>query len=108
MSKQSICDERVKNFIFTGLNQSAKDVCFVQHNPTLNEVMFCYKSGDELVAFPNAERCNRAAVYNYRKNTWSFMDLPNVSSGTVINLNTVETYASATSLTYELVGGSYF
>ena len=47
-------------------------------------------------------------VYNYRKNTWSFMDLPNVSSGTVINLNTVETYASATSLTYELVGGSYF
>lgn len=108
VSKQSICDERVKNFIFTGLNQSAKNVCFVQHNPTLNEIMFCYKSGDELVAFPNAERCNRAAVYNYRKNTWSFMDLPNVSSGTVINLNTVETYASATSLTYELVGGSYF
>ena len=108
VSKQSICDERVKNFIFGGLNQAAKNICFVQHNPSLNEIMFCYKSGDELVAFPNAERCNRAAVYNYRKNTWSFMDLPNVSSGTVINLNTVETYASATALTYALVGGSYY
>lgn len=108
VSKQSICDERVKNFIFTGMNQASKNLCFVQHNPTLNEIMFCYKSGDELVAFPNAERCNRAAVFNYRKNTWSFMDLPNVSSATIINLDTVATYATATSLTYELVGGSYY
>ena len=108
VSKQSICDERVKNFIFTGMNQASKNLCFVQHNPTLNEIMFCYKSGDELVAFPNAERCNRAAVFNYRKNTWSFMDLPNVSSATIINLDTVETYATATNLTYELVGGSYY
>lgn len=108
VSKQSICDERVKNFIFTGMNQASKNLCFVQHNPTLNEIMFCYKSGDELVAFPNAERCNRAAVYNYRKNTWSFMDLPNVSSATIINLDTVETYATAANLTYELVGGSYY
>ena len=108
VSKQSICDERVKNFIFTGLNQASKNLCFVQHNPTLNEIMFCYKSGDELVAFANAERCNRAAVFNYRKNTWSFMDLPNVSSATIINLDTVATYATASTLTYELVGGSYY
>ena len=31
------------------------------------------------VAFPNANRCNRAAVYNYRNNTWTFYDLPNVA-----------------------------
>ena len=80
-SKQSICDERVKNFIFGALNNADADRCFVQHNPTLNEIYFCYKSGDQHVAFPNADRCNRAAAYNYRNDSWSFMDLPNVSSG---------------------------
>ena len=58
--------------------------------------------------FTNANRCNRAASYNYRNNTWSFYDLPNVSSGATANVNSVNTYATATSLTYNLVGGSYF
>ena len=107
-TKQSICDERVKNFIYKGLNVQNADRCFVQHNETLNEIYFCYQSGDEHVAFPNATRCNRAAVYNYRNDTWSFMDLPNVSSGTSANVNSVNTYANATSLTYALVGGSYY
>lgn len=107
-TKQSICDERVKNFIFKGLNVQNSDRCFVQHNEALNEIYFCYQSGDEHVSFTNATRCNRAAVYNYRNNTWSFMDLPNVSSGTSANVNSVNTYANATSLTYALVGGSYY
>lgn len=107
-TKQSICDERVKNFIYGGLNINKADVCFVQHNVNLNEIYFCYLSGDEHVAFNAATRCNRAAVYNYRNNTWSFMDLPNVSSGTTANVNSVNTYANATNLTYSLVGGSYY
>ena len=107
-TKQSICDERVKNFIYKGLNVQNADRCFVQHNETLNEIYFCYQSGDEHVSFTNATRCNRAAVYNYRNDTWSFMDLPNVSSGTSANVNSVNTYANATSLTYSLVGGSYY
>lgn len=106
-SKQSICDERTKSFIFSTLNNSAADLCFVQHNPTLNEIYFCYQSGDQYVAFPNATRCNRAAVYNYRRNTWSFMDLPNVSSGTVASVNSVATYATSTT-TYALTGGTYY
>jgi hypothetical protein len=106
-SKQSICDERVKNFIYSNLNNNASDVCFVQHNPRLNEIYFAYQSGDIHVAFPNADRCNRAAVYNYRNNTWSFMDLPNVSAGTVANVNSVATYATSTA-TYNLIGGSYY
>ena len=107
-TKQSICDERVKNFIYKGLNVQNADRCFVQHNETLNEIYFCYQSGDEHVSFTNATRCNRAAVYNYRNDTWSFMDLPNVSSGTSANVNSVNTYANASSLTYSLVGGSYY
>jgi hypothetical protein len=107
-SKQSICDERVRTFIYTGLNNTAKERFFVQHNPTLNEIYFCYLSGDALVNFPNANRCNRAAVYNYRNNTWSFMDLPNVSSGTIANINSIVTYAGATNLEYDLTGGTYY
>ena len=107
-TRKSICDERVKNFIFQGLNALKKNRCFVHHDPNLNEIYFCYVSGDELVGFPNADRCNRAAVYNYRKNTWSFVDLPNVSSATVMNLNTVTTYAGSTGLPYDTTGGSYY
>jgi hypothetical protein len=106
-SKQSICDERVKDFIFGSLNNQAADVCFVHHNPTLNEVMFCYQSGDQYVAFPQANRCNRAAVYNYRNDTWAFMDLPNVSAGAVANVDSVATYATSTT-TYALTGGTYY
>ena len=100
--------ERVRSFIYNSLNNTAKERFFVQHNPTLNEIYFCYLSGDALVNFPNANRCNRAAVYNYRNNTWSFMDLPNVSSGTVANINSIVTYAGATGLEYDLTGGTYY
>lgn len=106
-TKQSICDERVKNFVFQNLNNQASDVCFVQYNPTLNEIMFCFQSGDALTAFPNANRCNRAAVFNTRNQTWSFMDLPNVSSGSVANINSTSTFASVTG-TFALTGGSFY
>ena len=106
-TKQSICDERVKNFIFNNLNNNRANVCFVQHNENLNEIYFCYNSADPNVAFTNSDRCNRAACYNYRNDTFSFIDLPNVSSGTTANVNSVATYANTT-LTYALAGGSYF
>lgn len=108
VTKKSICDERVKNFVFRGLNYNNRNRCFVHHNSSLNEVYFCYQSGDDLVSFTNSDRCNRAAVYNYRNDSWSFMDLPNVSSSTEININTVTTYANSGSLTYDKVGGSYY
>ena len=106
-TRQSICDQRTKDFIFSQINNSASDVCFVQHNPILKEIYFCYQSGDQYVAFDNADRCNRAAVFDYNNNSWSFMDLPNVSSGTVANVNSVATYATSTT-TYALTGGSYY
>lgn len=107
-SKQSICDERVKQFIYQGLNVSKADRCFVHHSSDLNLIYFCYVSGDELVGFPNTDRCNRAAVYNYKNNTWSFADLPDVASASLANVNTVETYGTASGLTYNTVGGSYY
>jgi hypothetical protein len=59
-----------------------------------------------MVTLEDASHCNRAAVYNYKANTWSFIDLPNAVSGTTANVNTVSTYATA-STTYANTGGSY-
>jgi hypothetical protein len=105
---QSIADQKVKNFVFRGVNYSKADRCYVQHNQVLGEIDFCYKSSDEHVAFTHSDRCNRAAVYNYHNGTWSFMDLPNTSSGTSANASGVETYATSdVDYTYDAVGGSY-
>ncbi len=106
-SRQSISDERVRQFVYSGMNKKNADRFFVQHNEELSEIYFCYQSGDSLVNFPDTARCNRAAVFNYRNNSWSFMDLPNVSAGATANVNTVSTYANATG-TYALIGGSYY
>lgn len=106
-TKQSIADEKVRQRIYSTLNIKNADRCFTMQNKELSEIYFCYQSGDALVSFDNVDRCNRAAVFNYKNNTWSFMDLPNVSAGTTANIDTVTTYAQAQG-TYATIGGSYF
>ena len=96
-----------REFIFTGLNTKNADRCFVQHNKLLGEIYFCYQSGDALVDFVDTARCNRAATYNYKNNTWSFLDLPNVSAGAIANVDTVATYATSTQ-SYGTAGGTYY
>jgi len=105
-TRQSICDQRVRDYIFNGIDFNKTDACFVHHNTILEEVYFCYHTGDDMVTMADASHCNRAAVYNYRANTWSFIDLPNVVSSAVANINTVLTYATATG-TYAGTGGTY-
>jgi hypothetical protein len=105
-SKQSICDGRVREYIFGGIDYRKSDSCFVLHNTALEEIYFCYHSGDDMVVYPDVDNCNRAAVYNYREDTWSFQDLPNAVSGTTANVNSVISYQEATQ-TYASVGGSY-
>lgn len=106
VSLQSIVDGRVKDYIFSGIDTSAYNRCFVQFDQSREEVYFCYKSSDDMSEFTNSIGCNRAAVFNYRGNTWSFMDLPNVVSGTSANVATVTTYDS-TDLTYDIAGGTF-
>jgi len=107
VSRTSIADQRVKDYIFASLNNSLTDRCFVAHNQDLEEIYFCYVSGDDMVSFADTTGCNRAAVYNYRSNTWSFMDLPNVYAATSANVSSVSTYATATQ-TYADIGGTYY
>tara|TARA_B110000093_G_scaffold44809_1_gene47872 strand:+ start:466 stop:1758 length:1293 start_codon:yes stop_codon:yes gene_type:complete len=105
-TRQSICDERVKSYIFNGLNTAKTDRCFVHHNADLDEVMFCYVSGDDMAEYTHGERCNRAAVFNYKNQTWSFTDLPNVASATVGTVSSSATYANTASV-FNTIGGTY-
>ena len=105
-TKVSICDQRVKDYIFNGMDTSKYNRCFVVHNHAVEEIMFCYASHDDMAEFTAGDRCNRAAVYNYRTDTWSFMDLPNVSGSTLANVSSATSYANAVG-SYENAGGTY-
>ena len=108
VSRQSIVDGRVKDYIFNGIDSTSAGRCFVQYDPQREEIYFCYKTADDMSEFINGGGCNRAAVYNYTNNTWSFLDLPNVYFGTTANVNTVATYDSvAATDIYNTYGGTY-
>jgi hypothetical protein len=51
----SIATGRVREFIFTTIDMSKANRCFVAHNPKTKEIHFCYVSGDRGVtsAFPH-------------------------------------------------------
>jgi hypothetical protein len=105
-TRQSICDGRIREYIFNGLDNSKTEQCFVLHNSLLEELYFCYHTGDDMAVYAEGDACNRAAVYNYKEDIWSFYDLPNVVAGAQANVNSVSTYADATT-TYDNIGGSY-
>lgn len=76
----SIVSGKNRSFIFDALDTARSHLCFVTHDAKLSEVRFCYPSSDRLVGFVNPTTgCNRAAVYNYGNDTWTFYDLPNVT-----------------------------
>ena len=107
-TRQSICDGRVRDYIFNGIDYNKRGECFVLHNANLEEIYFCYHSGDDLALVEDGDFCNRAAVYNYKEDTWSFYDLPNVVGGSVANISSVESFSSVpATLTYANAGGSY-
>lgn len=107
VQKQSIADGRVRQYIFRTMNKRFSLRFFVVHNRALNEIMFCYVSGDENAYWPaSGEGCNRAAVYNYVADTWSFADLPMSLAGSIANLNTSLTWTQASN-SWNLTGGSW-
>jgi len=106
ISKRSIADNRVRRFIFDRINQSKSKFCFTFHSPTLTSVFFCYPTTISEVLFPGTTYCNEAAVYNYASDTWTFLDVPNISSMTMANVDSKLSYATA-SISYEGIGGTY-
>lgn len=108
VTEQSICDQRVRDLIYGSINMSSSNRCYVYHNPQLFEIHFCYVSVDAFTAFSGniPDGCNRAAIYNYKSDTWVFGDLPVTYMATQANTSSSQTYAS-TSLTYATAAGSY-
>jgi hypothetical protein len=107
-TKRSIAHGKVKDEIFNSLIFDLQHLCFVAHHPHLNEIHFCYPSGDRLVGFQNPTTgCNRAAVYNYVNDTWSYYDLPNVTGHCLSNIPTGESWTTAPDVTWEEYGGTY-
>lgn len=106
VSKTSICDLRVRKFIFSSLNLSEARRCFVKHDPIRKELRFNYVSGDQFCAFLGGDGCNRSAVFNLTEQTWTFDDLPFVFGATFANLDINLTYATVTE-TYEEIGSTY-
>tara|TARA_B100001094_G_scaffold332932_1_gene407392 strand:+ start:3986 stop:5731 length:1746 start_codon:yes stop_codon:yes gene_type:complete len=113
--KQSICNSIVRDFIFNNLDSAKFNYNFVHHDLRFKKIMFCYFSSDEDVNYDKANYVNKAAVYSYSENTWSFMDLPNLTASgvgnlsAVINYDATQTDASGSSVdpTYESIGGTY-
>lgn len=88
VSKQSLATNRVAKTIFEELNYSEIERCFVYHDRTNGEIAFCYPSTDDACVWrtEDVSGCNKAAVYNYRFNTWTFVDLPSVVGATDVLL----------------------
>lgn len=86
MTFESICDNKVRAGIFKLIDFGKRGNCRVIHNSLKNEILFCYASlSSDAVVGASMTGCNEAAVFNYVNNTWSFIDLPNVTSACEAN-----------------------
>jgi len=75
--KQSIVDKRVRNTFFNAVADSRSVYC--QTVTDRSEIMICYADGDAA----DSLTANRALVYNWAQDAFTFIDLPNVRSLTV-------------------------
>ena len=107
VSKKSLADSRVRRGVFNAINRSKRTAAFVMHDSVSNLVYFCYNTLSDEVKWRGTQFCNQAAVYNYRSDTWSFMDLPNVIGGAESNIDLqANTYPQVTN-SYEVYNSSY-
>jgi len=107
LSNQSIADARVRRTIFNTLDRTRQTSCFVVHDSVANLIHFCYPTLQDEAAFVNADFCNQSAIYNYKNDTWSFMDLPNIIGGAEANASLVKNSFPDVTDTYELYNTSY-
>ena len=67
-TRQSVADKKVRNTIFSEIDEEGLTRCFTVSNKTQEEVWFCYPTLGNT-------RANRAAIWNYETTAWSFRDL---------------------------------
>ncbi len=76
----SIADDRIKAQVFSEIDMDQKKRCFVYHDHTKGDIGFCYPSISNEAPWSREDStgCNRAAVFNYKDNTWTLVDLPSL------------------------------
>ncbi|MDQ2066749.1 hypothetical protein Q9295_10200 [Xinfangfangia sp. CPCC 101601] len=101
VSKQSIVTKKVAKRIFSDIDQELAYKCFVYHDRVNNEIAFCYpsKGDDNKWSAVDCQSCNKAAVYNYKDLTWTFVDLPGLVGWTEVSLSEI--------LDWEAIEGSW-
>ena len=107
VSKQSISDGKVRRAVYSALNRSKRSAAFVMHDSVSNLIYFCYNTLSDEVKWRSTQYCNQAAVFNYRSNTWSFMDLPNVIGGAESNVDLQKNAYPEVTNSYEIYNSSY-
>lgn len=105
-SKESICDQKTREFIFGGLDVTNASRCAVSYNNNLKELYFRYMSKDAFVKFSGADGCNRQAVFHIPTGTWTFDDLPFVFGAAMANVDITRTWATD-SLIWSTSGGTW-
>lgn len=94
--KRSLVDNKVRRTFFNDLADSRSVFC--QTIPDATEIYICYADQDAA----DSQSANRALVYNWTQDAFTFIDLPNVRSLTVSDrMDTSGSYAS-TSITWDV------
>lgn len=73
---KSIAQDRVRTFLRQVIDGANYERTFVIRNPVATEIWICIPTG--ATGYPNF-----ALMWNWRKDTWGFRQLPNVASGAV-------------------------
>ena len=71
VSKQSVATDIIKRTLFDDLDTTNYKNIFATHNKQKNEIWVSYPS-------VGSTNCNKALIWNYRKNAFSFRDLPDI------------------------------
>lgn len=111
VTEQSICDQRVRNFVFQSMDLSNANLCHIVHNQELKEIAFCFLSADQFVQFPvnpnTPNACNRAAVYSYANDNWTFDSLPYVFGSARANIDSNSEAWDTTTRTWTQESGTW-
>jgi hypothetical protein len=107
LSRQSIAEGRVRRRIYNTLDRNKQGFCFVAHDSVSKLLHFCYATLQDEASFAGTTFCNQAATYNYKDDTWSFMDLPNIVGGAEANASLVKDLFGDATNSYSLYNTSY-
>lgn len=115
---KSLAAGKVRTFIYRSMRKNKKHLNFVTHNRRTNEVIFCYVSDDPYCKYQadDGDGCNRAMIYNYASQTFTFADMPYVTCATIsrprefgapFEAQTTPAPKAGFAGTFETVGGSF-